>query len=195
MANKSRIPRAQPSEEQRKLQRERATEQAKALQEEIDGILDEIQSTVERLSDKYLKSESFILEQLHLGGVVLKQKHAPGINNAFAHCEARCEDECRSIFWSNPILTNWFIVGKHDPSKEEIREVVNRAQELGGYEQLDQHEKDILIEALEESRAANNIGIVRRPMAQMHDVWAVCNRVCREVSWLEVVAPEITYFF
>ena len=36
--------------------------------------------------------------------------------------------ECRSIFWSNPMLTNWIIVGKHDPSKEEIHEVVNIAQ-------------------------------------------------------------------
>ena len=74
-----------------------------------------------------------------------------------------------------PNTHNWFIVGKHDSSKEEIREVVNRAQELGSYEQLDQHEKDILIEALEESRAANNTGIVHRPMAHMHDVQAVCN--------------------
>ena len=88
MANQSRMPHAQLSEEQRKLQCERATQQVEALQQYIDETLDETQSAVERLSNKYSKLESFILEQLHLGGVVLKQKCAPGINNAFTHCEA-----------------------------------------------------------------------------------------------------------
>ena len=41
----------------------------------------------------------------------------------------------------------------------------------------------MLIVALKESRVANNTGIIRRPMAQMHDVWSVCDQVCREVSW------------
>ena len=98
MVNKSCMPCAQPSEEQRKLQCERATQQAEALQQDVNETLDEIQSAVERLSNKYSKPESFILGQLHLGGVVLKQKHAPGINNAFAHYEAQCEDECKSVF-------------------------------------------------------------------------------------------------
>ena len=151
MANQSCMPHAQLSEEQRKLQCERATQQVEALQQYIDETLDETQSAVERLSNKYSKPESFIFKQLHLGGVILKQKCAPGINNAFAHCEAWCEDECESIFWSNPTLTNWFNVGKHDPLKEEICEVVKRAQEHGSYEQLDQYEKDMLIAALEES--------------------------------------------
>ena len=57
--------------------------------------------------------------------------------------------------------------------KEEICEVVKRAQEHGSYEQLDQYEKDMLIAALEESQATNNTGIVRQPMAQMHDVRVV----------------------
>ena len=48
-------------------------------------------------------------------------------------------------------LTNSFNVGKYDQSKEEIRKVVKRAQELGSYEQLDQYEKDMLVAALKES--------------------------------------------
>ena len=32
-------------------------------------------------------------------------------------------------------------------------------------------------------------------MAQMHDVWSVCDRVCQEVSWQDIVDLEITYFF
>lgn len=94
MANQSRITQAQPSEEQRRLQRERAAQAAEQLQVDIDKALDELQATVERLSLKHDKLESFILEQLHLGGVVLKQKRLPGINNAFSHCEARCENDC-----------------------------------------------------------------------------------------------------
>ena len=81
------IPHAQPSKEQRKLQCDSATQAAIALQQDIN------QATIEQLSEKHGKPETFILEQLHLGGVVLKQRHAPGINNAFAHCKAWCEDE------------------------------------------------------------------------------------------------------
>ena len=92
-------------------------------------------------------------------------------------------------------LTNSFNVGKYDQSKEEIHKVVKRAQELGSYEQLDQYEKDMLIAALKESRAANNTGIIHQPMVQMHDVQSVCDRVCQEVSWQDIVDLEITYFF
>ena len=45
----------------------------------------------------HIKSEAFILKQLHLGGNILKQKCAPGINNAYAHCEAWCKDDCKFI--------------------------------------------------------------------------------------------------
>ena len=92
-------------------------------------------------------------------------------------------------------LTNSFNVGKHDQSKEEIHKVVKRAQELGSYKQLDQYEKDMLIAALKESRVANNTGIICRPMVQMHGVQSVCDRVCREVSWQDIVDLKITYFF
>ena len=57
-----------------------------------------------------------------------------------------------------------------------------KAQELGSYEHLEEGEKDLLKEALEESRAEIDTGIVRRPLAQMHNVRAVCSHVCREVS-------------
>lgn len=58
-----------------------------------------------------------------------------------------------------------------------------KAQSLGTYEDLDEGEKHLLKEALVESRTVNSTGIVRRPLAQMHDVRVVCDRVCREVSW------------
>lgn len=105
MANQSRVPRAQPSAEQKKLLRDGAAQAAEALQLDINQALAEIQATVERLSAKHDKPESFIFQQLHLGGVVLKQKRLPGINNAFAHCEARCEDECGSdtVLFSNTL--------------------------------------------------------------------------------------------
>ena len=181
----SRIPHAQPSEEQRKLQRDSAVQAAIALQQDINQALEELQATVKRLSEKHGKPETFIPEQLHLGGAVLKQRRTPGINNAFAHCEAQCEDECELttalIEWD----TYWHVLlGKHDDSKAHICLIVAKAQELGSYEHLEEGEKDLLKEALEESRAEIDTGIVRRPLAQMHNVWAVCSRVCREVSWI-----------
>lgn len=98
MSNQSRITHAQPSQEQRKLQHESALQAVEALQQDIYNILDQIQEAVERLSHEHTKSKAFILEQLHLGGNVLKQKRAPGINNAYAHCEAWYEDECELKF-------------------------------------------------------------------------------------------------
>ena len=90
----SHIPHAQPSKEQRKLQHDGAMQAAIALQQNINQALEELQATVEQLSEKHGKPETFILEQLLLGGAVYKQRHAPGINNAFAHHKAWCEDEC-----------------------------------------------------------------------------------------------------
>ena len=98
MANQSQLAYAQPSQKQNKLQHECALQDAEALQQDIHDTLDKIHATVERLSTQHNKSEALILEQLHLGGNVLKQKHAPGINNAYAHCEAWYEDECELKF-------------------------------------------------------------------------------------------------
>ena len=57
-----------------------------------------------------------------------------------------------------------------------------KAQDLGSYKHLEEGEKDLLKEALEESRAEIDTGIVHRPLAQMHNVQAMCSHVCREVS-------------
>ena len=57
-----------------------------------------------------------------------------------------------------------------------------KAQELGSYKHLEEVEKDLLKEALEESQAEIDTGIVHRPLAQMHNVQAMCSHVCREVS-------------
>ena len=95
MPNQNHITCAQPSQEQRQLQRESALQAAEALQQDIYDTLDKIHTALERLSHEHDKSVAFILEQLHLGGNILKQKHAPGINNAYTHCETQCEDDCK----------------------------------------------------------------------------------------------------
>ena len=81
----SRIPHAQPSKEQRKLQHDSAVQAAIALQQDINQALEELQATVERLSEKHGKPETFILEQLHFGGAVLKQRRAPGMATYEVH--------------------------------------------------------------------------------------------------------------
>ena len=62
------------------------------------------------------------------------------------------------------------LLGKHDDSKVYICRIVAKALELGSYDDLEEGEKDLLKEALAESRAANDTGIVCWPLAQMHDV-------------------------
>ena len=59
-----------------------------------------------------------------------------------------------------------------------------KARELGSYEHLEEGEKDLLKEALEESQAEIDTGIVCWPLAQMHNVQAMCSCVCWEESWM-----------
>lgn len=89
-----RLKRAKPSDEQRQHARERARQAAHDLQQDISEALANLQEVVETLSVRHDRTVDFIAEQLNLGGHVIKQKRAPGINNAYAHCEARCEQEC-----------------------------------------------------------------------------------------------------
>jgi hypothetical protein len=89
-----RLKRAKPSDEQRKHARELAHQAAHDLQKDINEALVNLQEVVQTLSLRHDRTADFIAEQLHLGGHVIKQKRAPGINNAYAHCEARCEQEC-----------------------------------------------------------------------------------------------------
>lgn len=73
------------------------------------------------------------------------------------------------------------LLGKHDESKSHICDIIEIAKELGGYENLDPAQKQVLINALDESRTVADTGIVRRPMAQVQDTRIVFDRVCREV--------------
>jgi hypothetical protein len=95
---KLRLKKAKPSVEQRKQVRNDAQQAAEALQTDIDTALDNLHTVVETLALRHNRSEDFITEQLHLGGHVIKQKRAPGLNNAYAHCEARSENECQLPF-------------------------------------------------------------------------------------------------
>jgi hypothetical protein len=77
-------------------------------------------------------------------------------------------------------LTAIFL-GRHDKSKADIRAIIEEAKELGGYEHLEPEQKQALLNALEESRAVEDTGIIRRPLAQLHDTRIVLEKVCREV--------------
>ncbi|KIM81189.1 hypothetical protein PILCRDRAFT_504494 [Piloderma croceum F 1598] len=162
---KLKLKKATPSVEQRKQTRNDAQQAAEALQADVDVALDDLHTIVENLALRHNRSEDFIAEQLHLGGHVIKQKRAPGLNNAYAHCEARSANE-------------WL----HDESKVMIRAIIEEAKELGGYEHLKPEQKQALVNALEESRAVDDTGIVRRPLAQLHDTRIVLERVCRELQ-------------
>lgn len=66
--------------------------ETEALQNDLYRVLNDIWLTIERLASEHNKPEVFILEQLHLGGTVLKQKDSVGINNTYTNCEAWCND-------------------------------------------------------------------------------------------------------
>jgi hypothetical protein len=97
LTTRKRAPRAKVPNGLRVQQKVDAQQRAKDLADDIELALVEIDDVVDTLAQKHNKTVEFVQEQLHLGGHVLKQQRAPGINNAFAYCEARCEsDECGS---------------------------------------------------------------------------------------------------
>ena len=68
-----------------------ATAAAHSLHEDVETALTKVDAIVDELALKHGKSTEVIQELLHLGGHVLKSRRSAGINNAYAHCEARCE--------------------------------------------------------------------------------------------------------
>jgi hypothetical protein len=104
-----RMKKAKPSPEQHKQSRIDAQGAAEALQSNINTALGDLCMVVETLALQHNRSEEFITEQLHLGGHVLKQRRAPGINNAYAYCEAQCEDECQYPFHSIIKLSHHYL--------------------------------------------------------------------------------------
>ena len=96
---KLKLKKVTPSVEKCKQAHNDAQQAAEALQADVDVALDNLHTIVENLAFWHNRSEDFIAEQLHLGGHIIKQKRAPGLNNAYTHCEAQSENECQlSLF-------------------------------------------------------------------------------------------------
>lgn len=68
------------------------------MHSEVKEALETVDNLIERIADKYGKSFEHVQEALHLGGHVLKSHRRPGINNAWAHCEARSQTDCRFLY-------------------------------------------------------------------------------------------------
>jgi hypothetical protein len=73
------------------------------------------------------------------------------------------------------------MLGADDPTKDNIRVIIEEANDLGGYQHLSQDQQQELIDQLEVSRQEETTGITRRPQAQLQDARAVMERVRREV--------------
>jgi hypothetical protein len=67
---------------------------AHSLREDVEAAITKVDDIIDELALKHGKSAEVIQELLHLGGHVLKSRRSAGINNAYAHCEARCEAAC-----------------------------------------------------------------------------------------------------
>ena len=70
-------------------------EAAKRLHEDLMQAQEQFEMTMTKIAQDHNKSFEFIAEQLHLGGHAIKQRRSPGINNAYAFCSARLDNECK----------------------------------------------------------------------------------------------------
>lgn len=159
---------------------------AQQLNADVVAAVEDLDEVIDGLAVKHGKSVEVIQELFHLGGHVLKSRRAVGINNAHAHCEARCETTCMcgtSCYYFN-ILTAC-IIGADDPTKDGIKAIILAAKELGGYQGLSPAQQQMLIDQLVVSREEDDTGIVRRPMAQLQDARVVMERVRREVPYFQ----------
>ena len=67
---------------------------ARRFNEAIQDAQTIIGELIDKISLEFNLSLDHVAEKLHLGGHALKQRRGPGINNAYAHCLARCKQEC-----------------------------------------------------------------------------------------------------
>jgi hypothetical protein len=71
-----------------------STAAAHSLNEDVEVAITSIDTLIDELAVKHGKSVEVIQELVHLRGHVLKSRRTAGINNAYAHCKARCNDTC-----------------------------------------------------------------------------------------------------
>jgi hypothetical protein len=67
---------------QRKAAQLVATANRKAINNDIDDVLTQLDEASKRLSQKYKRTEAWFQHQFYQGGRVVRQKRAPGICNA-----------------------------------------------------------------------------------------------------------------
>lgn len=99
---------------------------------EVKEALNTIDKLIDSITSKYSKSFKYVQEAAHLIGHVLKSHYRPGINNAWAHCEAHCETNCKfctSTIWYDHSFS---LVGLDDPSKNKVQAFVSAARKLPG---------------------------------------------------------------
>ena len=103
---RKRAKKAKISSELRTQNKDAAAAAAHALNTDIVTAIENLDEVIDEIALKHGKSVEVIQELLHLGSHVLKSRRAVGINNAYAHCEARSETTCMfSALLSCSLLT------------------------------------------------------------------------------------------
>jgi hypothetical protein len=91
-----------------KAHKKAVTTAAHNLNVDIEVAINNLDNVIDELAVKHGKSFKVVQELLHLGGHVLKSRHSAGINNTYAHCEARCETTCSlHHFFQQDIYTDY----------------------------------------------------------------------------------------
>jgi hypothetical protein len=91
---RKRAKRAKISPELRAQNKEAADSTVHSSNADMLVAINKLDEVVEALAVKHGKPVDVVQELLHLGGHVLKSHPAVGINNAYAHCEARYDTTC-----------------------------------------------------------------------------------------------------
>jgi len=152
----------------------------KQFNADLMQVQDEIKNIILKIYQDHNKSIEVVAEQLHLGGHAIKQQHGPGINNAYIFCSAHAENECKFIYISLKLLLT-SLLGDNDPSKDYIREIVNKAKKLGRYRELSDEDQQVLIDELQQAWNERDTGAVQKPMLQLHDVQTMFDHISQEV--------------
>ena len=91
---------AKQSEEHQRLEKAAHFKADQLLHLAIQEAIEDITSLIDKIADKHNKSFDEISALVHLGSHVLKQRHAPTIQNALSYYWAHINDGCCELYFS-----------------------------------------------------------------------------------------------
>lgn len=155
----------------------------KEIQADLQAVHDHISTEIERMQDKYGRSEDWLRSQLYLGGRLVKGKRAANPYNAFQHVKARADDESAFLFYTF-IVAHLFIyvyTGVDGEMRERYSALLADIEKGGGYNNMSEDQKKSLCDELEDHRKKQETGLVRSSHVHTQDVSHTLSCITHEV--------------